>query len=214
MQIGIIGSGNVAKALGHGFIKTGHTVMISSRDPKQEKVQAWVAQYPEQAKGGSFQEAAKFGEVLVIATEWNGTKNALELAGVDNFARKTVIDVTNPLDFSEGQPPKLALGFTTSAGEEVQKLLPEANVVKAFNTVGNPHMFQPFFPDGTPDMFYCGNDAGAKNTVAEILATFGWNSIDLGDITCARYLEPLAMIWIRHYGNTGSGNHAFKLLRK
>jgi predicted dinucleotide-binding enzyme len=124
-----------------------------------------------------------------------------------------VIDVTNPLDFSSG-PPKLAIGMTDSAGETVQRLLPGANVVKAFNIVGNPHMFKPQFDCGPPTMFICGNSSEAKTTVTSILDKFGWETIDLGGIQESRLLEPLAMVWIKHYINTGSGNHAFKLLTK
>jgi 8-hydroxy-5-deazaflavin:NADPH oxidoreductase len=215
MKIGVLGSGEVGKALGAGFAALGHDVMMGSRDPKAEKVKAWVTKTGANASAGSFAEAASFAEVAVLATLWGGTENAIRLAGPANLAGKVVIDTTNPLDFSAGPPPKLALGHTDSAGERVQRWLPGARVVKAFNTVGNPHMFRPTFASGSPDMFICGNDDAAKRTVAGICASFGWPApIDLGGIEASRYLEPLAMVWILTYFATGSGNHAFKLVRK
>jgi 8-hydroxy-5-deazaflavin:NADPH oxidoreductase len=119
------------------------------------------------------------------------------------------------LDFSEGMPPILAVGYTDSAGETVQRMLPNSKVVKAFNIVGNPHMVHPNFPGGPPTMFICGNDEDAKKDVIDnILTKFGWETIDIGGIEAARLLEPLALLWITHYFRTGTGDHAFKLLRK
>jgi predicted dinucleotide-binding enzyme len=215
MKIGILGSGDVGKALGAGFAVLGHDVMIGTREPSAEKVRAWLTKIGPKGSAGSFSEAAAFAEVAVVATLWDGTENALRLAGPQNLAGKVVIDTTNPLDFSGGPPPKLSVGHTDSAGERVQRWLPNARVVKAFNIVGNQHMFRPDFPGGPPDMFICGNDAAAKKTVAGVCTAFGWpEPIDLGGIEAARYLESLAMTWILAYFATRSGNHAFKLLRK
>jgi len=213
MKTGVLGTGDVGKVLGSGFISRGHEVKMGSRDPKSEKVQAWVKKNGTKASSGTFAEAATFGEVIVLATSWEGTENAVKLAEPQNFAGKVVIDAVNPLKFSD-KGPELAVGFSDSAGERVQKWLPGAKVVKAFNTVGNPHMVDPKFPGGPPDMFICGNDAGAKKTVSEICKSFGWPTIDLGGIESARYLEPLAMVWIKYYFLTQTGNHAIKLLKK
>ena len=132
-----------------------------------------------------------------------------------NMTGKIVIDTINPLDFSQGFPPQMAVGITDSAGEINQRLLPGAKVVKAFNIVGNPHMVHPDFPGGPPTMFICRNDEQAKKMVTEsILTPFGWETIDIGGIEGARLLEPLAMLWITHYFRTGTGDHAFKLLKK
>jgi hypothetical protein len=188
--------------------------MLGSRDPQQEKVKAWAAATGPRASTGTFGETAAFAELAVLATAWSGTENALRLAEPKNLAGKVVIDTTNPLDFAASGPPRLALGHTDSAGERVQRWLRDAQVVKAFNIVGNPHMIQPQFPGGPPDMFICGNDGGAKAKVTELLKAFGWSVIDLGGIEGSRYLEPLAMIWILHFFSVGNGNHAFKLLRK
>ena len=145
---------------------------------------------------------------------WAATPDVIKMANTKNFAGKTVIDVINPLDFSKGMPPTLALGYTDSAGETIQRLLPQAKVVKAFNTVGNLHFFRPNFPGGPPTMFICGNDTESKKQVTSILTDFGWETLDSGGIESSRLLEPLAILWILHYFKTNTGNHAFKLLRK
>ena len=214
MKIGILGTGDVGQALGIGFTKLGHDVKMGSRDPHQEKVKAWVNKAGAKASAGTFAEAAAFGEMAVLCTIWTGAENAIRLADPANLAGKVVIDTVNPLDFSGGIPPKLAVGHTDSAGERIQRWLPHSQVVKAFNIVGSAHMFKPEFPGGPPDMFICGNDEQAKAAVTDLLKTFGWAVIDIGDMECARYLEPLAMVWIRHFFRVNSVNHAFKLLRK
>jgi 8-hydroxy-5-deazaflavin:NADPH oxidoreductase len=143
-----------------------------------------------------------------------GTVDAIKMADAKNLAGKVVVDVTNPLDFSKGMPPRLAIGHTDSAGETVQRMLSDSKVVKAFNIVGNPHFIHPDFPGGPPIMFICGNDDQAKKTVIDnILTKFGWETIDRRN-RGSRVLEPLAFLWIMHYSRTGNGNHAFKLLRK
>lgn len=165
---------------------------------------------------GSFAEVATFGELLVVATSWNGTLEAIRMCDPKDFANKVVIDVTNPLDFSAGVPPRLAVGYTDSAGEIIQRLLPEGQVVKAFNTVGNQLMVHPTFQHcGPPTMFICGNNENAKRVVTDdVLTKFGWETMDMGGIEGARLLEPLAMLWITCYLQTNSADHAFKLLRK
>jgi 8-hydroxy-5-deazaflavin:NADPH oxidoreductase len=216
MKIGIIGSGDVGQRLADGFIELGHTVKIGSRDPNQKKVTEWINKHNDgRASSGKFAETASFGELNVLATSWAGTAEAIRMADPKNFAGKILIDVTNPLDFSKGMPPRLALGHTDSAGETIQRMLPDSKVVKAFNIVGNPHMIHPDFPGGPPTMFICGNDDEAKkNVIDNILTKFGWETIDIGGIEGARLLEPLALLWMTHYFRTGTGNHAFILLRK
>jgi predicted dinucleotide-binding enzyme len=216
MRIGILGSGDVGRSVGDGFIELGHTVKIGSRNPNQEKITEWMAKHDKvKVSSGTFAEAASFGVIDIIATSWAGTDEAIRMADPKNFAGKVVIDVINPLDFSKGMPPRLAIGHTDSAGETVQSMLPDSKVVKAFNTVGNPHFIHPDFPGGPPTMFICGNDDEAKKTVTDnILTKLGWETIDIGGIEGARLLEPLAFLWIMHYFRTGNGNHAFKLLRK
>jgi len=131
MKVGVLGSGDVGQVLGAGFISRGHEVKLGTREPGKDKVKAWVAKNGAKASAGTFEETAKFGELLVLSTLWDGTKSAIQLAKPENFAGKVVIDTTNPLDFSKGAPPKLSVGWNNSAGEEVQRLLPKARVVSA-----------------------------------------------------------------------------------
>ena len=212
MKVGILGTGEVGRTLGAGFANLGHEVRIGSREPGSDKVQAWVKQTGARASSGTFAETAAFAEVAVLATLWSGTESALQLAGAKNLAGKVVIDATNPLVFQQGKPPALALGHDDSGGEQVQRWLPDARVVKAFNIVGHAHMVKPQFPGGPPDMFICGNDADAKKTVSQICKDFGWGVIDLGAIDGSRYLEPMCMTWVLHGVLTGSWTHAFKML--
>jgi hypothetical protein len=214
LKIGILGTGDVGRALGTAFLSLGHEVKLGSRDAKNEKAVAWASGAGSKASAGTFADAAKFGEVIVLALLWTGAENALKLAGAENFAGKIVIDATNPLTYESGKPPVLSIGHTDSAGEQVQRWLPAAKVVKAFNTVGFAHMFKPDFPCGPPDMFIAGNDAAAKKTVTGILKDFGWSTVDAGGIEGSRSLEPLCVLWVGYGISTGTWNHAFKLLRK
>ena len=143
--------------------------MIGTRNPKKEEIVQWINKHNNNTKkafSGTFSETALFGDVIVIATLWDGTINAIKMANPNNFDNKIVIDVTNPLDFSKGVPPRLALGFSDSSGETIQRLIPNAKVVKAFNTVGNPHFIHPNFPNDEPStMFIYCNDNLAKRFV-------------------------------------------------
>jgi 8-hydroxy-5-deazaflavin:NADPH oxidoreductase len=213
MNIGIIGSGIVGKQLGIGFTRIGNEVMIGTRD--ESKLNDWKKEAGEKASVASNQDAAKFGEINVLATEWSGTENAISLAGKENFSGKILIDVTNPLDFSQGSPPKIAVPFDNPGGQQVQKWLPDAKVVKAFNIINAYTMINPKLEEGNPDLFIAGNDIKAKEEVTKIAKQLGWVSIiDLGDISEAIWLETLTMLWV-HYGfKFNNWTHAFKLLKK
>lgn len=215
MKIGILGTGDVGRTLANGFLATGHQVMMGSREAANEKALAWVkeAGAGSGASTGAFVDAAKFADVVVLAVAWAGAENALKLAGPGNLAGKVVIDAINPLTFG-ARGLELVIGHTDSAGEQVQRWLPGARVVKAFNSVGYAQMFKPDFPGGPPDMFICGNDDAAKKTVTDILMSFGWSTIDIGGIEGARLLEPLCVLWIDYAMRAQSHSHAFKLLRK
>lgn len=214
MKIGILGSGEVGQALGRGFAAEGHEVRIGTREPQSGKLNGWMALAGPRASVASHAQTSAFGEVLVLATPWSGTKAVLDLADPESFSGKTVIDVTNPLVFAENGPPSLALGYADSGGEQVQRWLPDSKVVKAFNIVGNPHMHKPQFPGGPPTMFIAGNDDAAKKTVTEILTSFGWETMDAGGIESSRMLEPVAMLWIVTGIRSGKFDQAFKMLRK
>ncbi len=214
MKVAILGSGGVGQDLGLGFIGLGHEVRMGSRDPGKAEIKAWLAKAGKKASAGTFAQAAEFGQLAVLATQWSGTENAIRLAGPGNLAGKVVIDATNPLAARPNALPGLAVCGEDSAGEQVQRWLPGAKVVKAFNTVNHAHMVKPSFPGGPPDMFLCGNDAEAREQVAAICRDFGWGVIDLGGIEAARLLEPLALVYIQNAIRTRNWNCAFKLLRK
>lgn len=211
VKVGVLGSGDVGRVLAGGFLKLGHEVRIGSRSP--EKLKEWAASAGKGASTGTFAEAAEFGDIIVLATHGEGTQSAVEMAGAGNFDGKVVIDATNPLDFSSGGP-QLSIGFNDSLGEKVQRWLPKAKVVKAFNTVGNAHMIDPQFPGGPPTMFIAGNDADAKKLMTQICEAWGWEVADLGGIDASRYLEPMCLTWVLYGIHTGQWNHAFKMLRK
>jgi predicted dinucleotide-binding enzyme len=215
MKIGIIGSGVVGQQLGLGFSRLGHTVKIGTRDGS--KLSDWLKLAGKNASAGNNKDAAEFGELIVLATGWAGTENAINLSGKENFAGKIVIDVTNPLDFSKGAPPRLDASPENSGGEKVQKWLPDSKVVKAFNIINAHIMIDPHREEGDPDLFICGNDQKAKDQVKSFAEQWGWknkNVTDLGDISEAYWLEALAMLWI-HYGfKNNTWIHAFKLLKK
>lgn len=225
MKIGILGTGDVGKALGRGFLALGHDVRLGAREATNPK----AAAFAEEAAGvqpvagvaaagrastGTFADAARFGEVVVLATLGAANANVIAAAGPDNLAGKLLLDTTNPLDFSAGMPPRLSRAGDDSGGEEVQRLAPAARVVKVFNTVGNALMFRPELPGGPPDMFIAGDDAAAKRQTVELLRDFGWPVVhDLGGIVSSRYLEAMCLVWVL---SAMSGNHwrqAFKLLR-
>ena len=210
MKVGILGSGDVGKALGKGFISRGHDVRIGSREPS--KLDAWVKENGAKASTGTFEEAAKFGELIVFATLGHAVENVIELAGADSFDGKIVIDATNPLKNEPNKLPELYVGHTDSLGEQIQRWLPKAKVVKAFNTVGNAYMIDPKFSGGPPDMFIGGDDKAAKEKVSAICKDFGWGVVDLGGISASRYLEPMCIAWVLHGVLGGKWNHAFKFI--
>ncbi|MGE5430934.1 MAG: NADPH-dependent F420 reductase [Syntrophomonadaceae bacterium] len=213
MNIGILGSGNVGQQLGLGFLKLNHSVMLGTRDTS--KLKDWVVSAGENAYAGGFDDAARFGELIVIATNWKGTENAINMAGKENFSNKIVIDATNPLDFLPGTAPGISVSPGHSAGQQIQAWLPDAHVVKAFNTISAHTMWNPGLREGAPDLFICGNDIEAKQTVAHFAEEWGWeNIIDMGDISESFYLEALAVLWVHYAFMNNSFTHAFKLLKK
>jgi predicted dinucleotide-binding enzyme len=213
MKVGILGSGIVGRVLGAGFAKHGHEVMLGTRDARKQEVQQWVSE-TSGASAGTFEQAAGFGQMIVLATLGRAAESAIGLAGPANFARKTVIDATNPL--ADGPPVNGVLRFTTgpneSLGEKIQAKIPDARVVKAFNSVGNARMINPQFTQGTPTMFLCGNSEEAKAQVSEVIREFGWEPFDCGSITSARALEPLCMLWCIPGFLRNQWTHAFKVL--
>ncbi len=211
MKIGILGSGDVAQTLGGGFVKHGHEVVMGTRDPA--KLADWVARH-RPARAASFAEAAKFGELVVLAVKGTVALDAFRAAGAANFAGKPIIDATNPI--AEAPPANGVLPFFTkhdeSLMERLQKEFPAARFVKAFNSVGHPLMVNPQLKGGKPTMFICGNDDAAKQAVRKILDQFGWDTADMGKAEAARAIEPLCMLWCIPGLLRNEWTHAFKLL--
>jgi len=211
MKVGIIGSGVVAQALGDGFVKHGHDVMLGTRDPS--KLVDWAERNPS-ARIGDFAATAKFAELVVLAVKGTVAAEALRAAGAEYFSRKTVIDATNPI--ADAPPVNGVLKFFTnldeSLMEQLQREFADARFVKAFNSVGSAMMVNPQFAGGQPTMFICGNDDAAKKTVSEILDQFGWETADMGRVEAARAIEPLCMLWCIPGFLRNQWTHAFKLL--
>ena len=209
-----MGSGDVGQALGRGFASRGYDVKIGSRTPDSDKLKAWLKQATGKASTGTFAETADHGEIVILAIMGAGVENAIDLAGLDKFAGKVVIDATNPLDFSKGSSPGLFVGMNDSLGERIQRKLPQAKVVKCFNTVPNVQMVNPNFGDDKPEMLICGNDPEAKQRVVDILKELGWpGAIDIGGIEEARWIEALVPLWVRVGAALNTWRHAFKVVR-
>jgi hypothetical protein len=187
--------------------------MIGSRDPGKPELSEWLSGDGAGIEPGTFAEAAAHGELLVLAVLGDAAEKAIADAGPDNFSGKIVIDAMNPLDFSGGFPPKLSIAGEDSLGERVQRALPDAKVVKAFNTIGSPYFVEPKFSEGEPTMLIAGDDESAKRTVVGVLADFGWSdTVDIGGIEGSRELEAICIVWVKIGGARGSWDHGFKLL--
>lgn len=212
MKIGILGSGDVGQALAKAFKTEGHQVQLATRDLRSDKARAIKQVLDIEVK--SFADLAEWCEVAVLCVLWSALDDVLSRLTPQSLKDKIVIDVTNPLDFSAGMPPRLSVGTSDSAGEILQQKLPDAKVVKALNSVGNQHMYKPKFGKITPTMFYCGNDKGAKEVVHTILLSFGWKPVDIGDISGSRELEPLCILWVKYAMQTGKSNHVITVIEK
>ncbi|WP_306639730.1 NADPH-dependent F420 reductase [Sanyastnella coralliicola] len=211
-KVGIIGSGIVGKTLAAGAISHGYEAMIASRDTS--KLEEWH-QDNSSVQLGSVDDAAQFGDIVIFAVKGTVAKEALE--GIDsNYLKgKTVIDATNPIDTSA--PDNGVLRFFSSINrslmEELQEAQPEANFVKAFNSIGSAFMVDPQFEGGKPTMFIAGNSDEAKEEVREMLLKFGHDIEDMGGVEGARAIEPLCMLWCIPGFRENRWSHAFKLLK-
>ncbi len=212
MRIGILGSGTVGKTLGEALARLGHTICLGTRRPVD--LANWQESVGIDVAVSGVENAAVGADLIILATSGTAVETVIEAAGLRNFKGKVVLDVTDPLDFSSGKPG-LFVGTTDSLGERIQRLIPEAQVVKAFNTVAALVMVNPSLTGGEPDFLIAGNDETAKERVIELARGLGWRSIvDLGGIENARWLEALSLLWVVYNHNTGSWLHAFQILRK
>lgn len=212
MKIGILGSGTVAQTLAAGFIRHGHGVTLGTRD--SGKLREFLSRHKD-ARADSVANAAKFGELVVLAVKGSAAAQVLAAAGAANLSGKTVIDTTNPL--AETPPANGVLKFFTnldrSLMEDLQDKVPSAHFVKAFNSIGAGVMVNPAFAGGKPTMFIAGNNDAAKKKVAEILDQFGWEVEDMGKAEAARAIEPLCILWCIPGFLRNEWSHAFKMLR-
>ncbi len=201
MRFGVLGTGMVGRTVAGKLEELRHEVRVGSREAGEDKV--------------TFADAAAFAEVIVNATAGTASLDALDSAGAGNLSGKVLIDIANPLDFSQGAPPTLAVCNTTSLGEQIQEAFPDARVVKSLNTVNANVMVEPKLVPGSHTIFVAGNDDAAKAQVSELLQSFGWPAedvMDLGDISAARGTEMYLPLWLRLWGATGTGQLNVKVL--
>lgn len=211
MKIGIIGSGSVAQALGEGFVGLNHSVMLGTRDPS--KLTKWAS--PLNIQVGSFADAAKFGDLAVLAVKGSVAEKALTAAGVENLHKKTLIDACNPI--ADTPPTDGVLHFFTGPNESLlehlQSLAPSVHLVKGFSCIGSALMVNPKFDEGKPSMFICGNNTTAKTETASLCTALGFDVQDMGSAAAARAIEPLCMLWCIPGFKDNQWRHAFKLLK-
>lgn len=212
MHVGVLGSGQVAKTLAAGFLKHGHQVMLGTRDTI--KLMSWIGENPKVIVG-SFADAAKFGEIVILAVKGSAAGDVLQMATPANLAGKLVMDTTNPI--ADAPPVNGVLKFFTgpdeSLMEKLQRQMPHAHFVKAFNSVGSPLMVDPRVEGGRPTMFICGNDEDSKKKASEVLASFGWDVADMGKAEAARPIEQLCVLWCIPGFLRNDWTHALKLVR-
>lgn len=202
MDIGVLGTGAVGRTIAAKLVELGHDVLVGSRTAKDDAV--------------TFADAAAHGELVFNCTAGDSSLEALRMAEADNLADKIVVDVANPLDFSRGMPPILAVCNADSLGEEIQRLFPRSKVVKTLNTVNCNVMVDPSRVAGEHDIFICGNDEDAKKEVLDLLQSFGWSPehiIDLGDISGARGMEMYLPLWLRLMNVEGGANFNIRVVR-
>jgi NADPH-dependent F420 reductase len=210
MKIGIIGTGHVGGALGGRWARSGHEIIFGSRDPQGEKAQNLLRLVSGNVRVTGTTEAVSAAEVVLLATPWSATRDTLDRAGSTNLAGKVVIDAVNPIG-----PDRLLVGGNTSAAERIASWAPGARLVKAFNSTGSGNMSNTAYGGEKPSLFLCGDDAEAKNVVARLGAELDFDPVDCGPLSMARYLEPLAMLWINLSYNQGFGpDIAFRLLKR
>jgi 8-hydroxy-5-deazaflavin:NADPH oxidoreductase len=209
MRIGVLGTGSVGRRIAGRLVGLGHEVTMGSRSAESESLREWLEEVGDGAQGGTFANAAAAGELLFNCTAGGASLEALAAAGAEHLSGKVLVDVSNPLDFSQGIPPQLSVCNDDSLGEQIQAAFPGARVVKSLNTMNNQVMVEPGRLPGAHSVFVCGNDDDAKEQVKELLHSFGWSDgqiIDLGDISAARGTEMYLPLWLRLMGALGTAD--------
>ncbi|WP_449372598.1 NADPH-dependent F420 reductase [Arthrobacter psychrolactophilus] len=225
MKIAILGTGAVGRTIAARLVELGHGVTIGTRDVQASLSRteadaignapfaAWAAANPD-VSVTSFADAAAAAELVINATNGGVSLAVLALVGTENLNGKVILDLSNPLDFSQGMPPSLFVKDTDSLGEQIQRAFPATRVVKSLNTLNADLIAHPEQLSETTTVFVSGNDADAKGTVTALLTDFGHRDvIDLGDITTARGPEMLLPIWLRLWGTLGTPAFNFKIVR-
>jgi predicted dinucleotide-binding enzyme len=209
MRIAVLGTGSVGRRIAGKLVELGHEVTMGSRSADNEALREWVEAAGEGAAGGTFAEAAAAAELVFNCTSGQASLDALGAAGAETLAGKVLVDVSNPLDFSRGMPPTLSICNDDSLGERIQAAFPEARVVKSLNTVNHQVMTEPGRLPDAHNVFVCGEDGEAKETVTELLVEFGWpreSVVDLGGIEAARGTEMYLPLWLRLMGALGTAD--------
>lgn len=211
-NVAVLGSGQVGDVLSDGLLKHGYSVMRATREPA--KLQAWRANATGEASVGTYEQAATWGDIVVLAVKGLVAEEVLDQCGHANLAGKTVIDATNPI---AAEPPdngviRYFTGGNDSLMERLQRRVPAANFVKAFNSVGSAHMVNPRF-ESPPTMFICGDNAAAKAEATAILTAFGWEAYDCGGVAAARPIESLCILWCIPGFLRNDWAHAFKMMK-
>lgn len=225
MKITILGTGVVGQTIAGRLTELNHEVTMGTRNPHEtvqrtepnqmtgQSFSDWHKENPK-TKLATFKEASSGADLIINATSGSATMNVLKAVGFNNLAGKTLLDISNPLDFSNGMPPTLFVCNTESLAEQIQNAFPETKVVKSLNTMNAEIMMHPIKVVGDHNVFVSGNDEGAKETVKDLLYTVGWkhiNIIDLGDISSARGTEMLLPVWLRLWNNLGHANFNFHI---
>lgn len=216
MKIAMLGTGEVGRTIASRLVEVGHEVRMGSRSAGNEHAATWAEAEGEAASAGTFADAAAFGELVFLCTKGSHALAVLSAVGAENLAGKVLIDVSNPLDFSQGFPPSLSVCNESSSAEELQRAHPDARVVKALNTMWNGLMVRPRLIEGTHHTFLSGDDDDAKREVRALLSSFGWRDeeiIDLGDLSTARGTEMFLPLWVRLYGAMGTGEFNIRIVK-
>lgn len=214
-KIAVLGTGDVGQRIGTKLVELGHEVRLGSRSASNEKATAWAKEAGERAAPATFADAAAFADELVLFCVSGAAVKDVLAAALPGLRGKVLVDLSNPLDFSQGFPPSLSVSNTSSLAEEIQAALPDTHVVKALNMVANEIMVDPAALPETTDLLLCGNDGVAKGKVTELLRSFGWERVtDLGDITNARGMEAWLLLWTRLYARLGTGRFNIRIVRE
>jgi 8-hydroxy-5-deazaflavin:NADPH oxidoreductase len=209
MRVAVLGTGTVGQTLADALVGLGHDVVLGSRTSDNHAATSWAQRHPGRASHGTFADAVRDAELVVNATAGTASLSVLESVGADVLGDRVVLDVANPLDFSQGFPPRLSVCNDDSLAEQLQRAFPRARVVKSLNTVTASVMVDPRALPAPTDMFVAGEDADAKAVVTDLLVSLGWQRDhvrDLGDLTAARGLEMYLPLWLRLLGATGSAD--------